>query len=210
MTAPCFTTGQSGIVQCSCPVFSGPFQIGQNNQACMLGDDLVWSAAYSPPSGESSSATPEGAPNQGSATAPMPPACVPDAPGGIGCPLFVPGTTSLPPNSGVNCQAVCDEYSSCLQPGGIQSGLTCDSTLCTDQCNDLDLVGQACAALAKCDVSEIVKAEEAAHCSCCASQLCGCQANAQTNTTIASLVQEQRDVGITPQCNINGTLCGSP
>lgn len=210
MTAPCFTTGESGIVQCSCPVFDGPFQIGQNNQACMLGDDLVWSAAYSPPSGTSSLLTPEGAPNTGSATAPMPPTCVPDAPGAMGCPLFIPGKTSLPPNSGVNCQAVCDEYSSCLQPGGIQSGLTCDSTLCTDQCNDLDVVGQACASLAKCDVSEIVKAEEAAQCSCCASQLCGCEANAQTNETIASLVQEQRGLGITPQCDINGTLCGSP
>jgi hypothetical protein len=27
---------------------------------------------------------------------------------------------------------------------------------------------------------------------------------------IASLVQQQRDLGIKPQCDINGTLCGSP
>jgi hypothetical protein len=71
-------------------------------------------------------------------------------------------------------------------------------------------VGTACAALSKCDVSEIIKAEEAAQCSCCASQLCGCETNRQTNTTIASLVQQQRDLGIKPQCDINGTLCGSP
>jgi hypothetical protein len=51
MTAPCFKTGNPGIVQCSCPVFDGPYQVGQNNQACNLGDDLVWSAAYAPPSG---------------------------------------------------------------------------------------------------------------------------------------------------------------
>ena len=48
MTAPCFKTGQAGIVKCSCPVFNGPYQVGQNDQACTLGDDLVWSAAYQP------------------------------------------------------------------------------------------------------------------------------------------------------------------
>jgi hypothetical protein len=191
-------------------VFDGPFQIGQNDQACTLGNDLVWSAAYAPPSMTVLSSTPAVTPSVESGTAPSPGACVPDAPGSAGCPLYVPGRTLLPPNSGVNCQAVCDEYSTCSQTGGIQAGLTCDSTLCTDQCNDLDLVGEACAALPKCDVSEIIKAEEAAQCSCCASQLCGCQPNVQTNAMIASLVQQQRDLGIKPQCDINGTLCGSP
>jgi hypothetical protein len=210
MTAPCFKTDKSGIVQCSCPVFDGPFQIGQNDQACMLGDDLVWSAAYAPPASPASSPTPAVPPRAASGTAPSPGTCIPDAPGSAGCPLYVPGSTVLPPNSGVDCQAVCAEYSTCSQKGGIQAGLTCDATLCTDQCNDRNLVGTACGALPKCDVSEIIKAEEAAQCSCCASQLCGCQANAQTNATIASLVQQQRDLGITPQCDINGTLCGSP
>jgi hypothetical protein len=210
MTAPCSAPDASGIVQCSCPVFDGPFQIGQNNQACTLGDGLVWSAAYAPPTAALTSPTSAVSSNAVSGTTPAPAACVPDAPGGLGCPLYVPGTTSLPPNSGINCQTVCDEYSSCTHAGGIQTGLTCDSTLCTDQCNDLDVVGEACASLAKCDVSEIIKAEQAAQCSCCASQLCGCQANTQTNATIASLVQQQRDLGIKPQCDINGTLCGSP
>jgi hypothetical protein len=210
MTAPCSAPDASGIVQCSCPVFDGPFQIGQNNQACTLGDGLVWSAAYAPPTAASTSPTSAVVPDEASGTTPASAACVPDAPGGLGCPLYVPGTTSLPPNSGVNCQTVCDEYSSCTQEGGIQEGLTCDSTLCTDQCNDLDVVGEACASLAKCDVSEIIKAEQAAQCSCCASQLCGCQANVQTNATIASLVQQQRNLGIKPQCDINDTLCGSP
>jgi hypothetical protein len=216
MTAPCSKPNSSGITQCSCPVFDGPYQVGQNNQSCTLGDDLVWSAAYAPPPTPAVVSTPAVMsaqprtllPQPG--TAPSPGACVPDAPGGYGCGLYVPGTTSLPPNSGVDCQKVCDEYSSCKEKGGIQAGLTCDSTLCTDQCNDLNLVGKACAGLAKCDVSEIIKAETAANCSCCASQLCGCQANSQTDVAIASLVQQQRDVGITPQCDINGTLCGSP
>jgi len=124
--------------------------------------------------------------------------------------LFVPGTTALPPNSGVDCTKVCDEYNSCRPKPGLEVGYTCDATLCTSQCNDRDLIGQACGGLSKCDISEIVKAETAASCSCCASQLCGCASNSKTNTAIAGLNQDQRNLGITPQCDINGTLCGSP
>jgi hypothetical protein len=105
---------------------------------------------------------------------------------------------------------VCHEYSTCLQKGVVQAGFTCDATLCTDECNDRDLVGKACSALAQCSLSEIIKAETAAECSCCASQLCGCGADGKTNTAIAALNQQQRDRGIKPQCDINGTLCGSP
>ncbi len=215
MTAPCFKTAQSGIVQCSCPVFDGPYQVGQNDQSCTLGGDLTWSAAYAP------AATPTATPDlitamsdAGAAGLPIPSpspgSCLPDAPGGFGCPLYVPGTTTLPSGSGVDCGVVCDEYSSCLQKGAVQAGFTCDATLCTDECSDRNLVGTACTQLAKCDVSEIIKAETAAQCSCCASQLCGCAPNAQTNTAIATLDQGQRDLGIKPQCDINGTLCGTP
>src|SRR3984957_18353746 len=57
MTAPCRETdSQPGIVDCSCPVFDGPYQVGQNEQVCSLGDDLVWSAAYA----ASTSCTPAG------------------------------------------------------------------------------------------------------------------------------------------------------
>jgi hypothetical protein len=211
MTAPCFPTSQSGIVQCSCPVFDGPYQVGQNDQACTLGDDLVWSAAYAPPATPTATPTPSvTGPAAEPAPVPSPGACLPDAPGGMGCPLYVPGSTTLPPGSGVDCAKVCDEYSSCLQTGGVQTGFTCDATLCTDECNDRDLLGTACSELAQCDISEIVKAETAAQCSCCASQLCGCDPNAKTNTEIFALDQQQRDRGIKPQCDINGTLCGSP
>jgi len=112
--------------------------------------------------------------------------------------------------SGVNCAKVCAEYRTCLQTRKAQAGYTCDSTLCTDTCSDLNLVGEACAALPKCDISEIVKAEGAAQCSCCASQLCDCSPDAETNKAIFSLNQRQRDLGITPQCDVNGTLCGTP
>jgi len=213
MTAPCFKTSQTGIVKCSCPIFNGPYQVGQNDQACTLGDDLVWSAAYAP------TATPTATPAAVSAdvrtasapaAVPSPGACLPDAPGGFGCPLYVPGTTMLPPDSGVDCAKVCDEYHSCLQPKGAQAGFTCDATLCTDECNDRDLVSTACNGLAGCDISEIIKAETAAECSCCASQLCGCEPSTETNQAIFALNQQQRDRGIKPQCDINQTLCGSP
>ncbi len=210
MTAPCFKTSNPEIVQCSCPVFNGPYQVGQNNQACTLGDDLVWSAAYAPPSGPAltASAAVEG-PGQ-TATFPTPGTCLPDAPGAAGCPLYVPGTTVLPPNSGVDCVKVCDEYATCQNTAPIQTGYTCDATLCTDECNDRYLVGTACSGLSNCDISEIIKAETSAECSCCASQLCGCNPDGKTNKTIFALNQKQRDRGITPQCDVNGTLCGAP
>jgi hypothetical protein len=239
MTAPCRATdSQPGIVDCSCPVFDGPYQVGQNAQVCSLGDNLVWSAAYTPSTSclgaplasQNTPATSEVtlAPSKVitlastvalasttadaavPATVPSPPTCLPDAPGGFGCPLFVSGTTVLPPNSGVDCTKVCDEYNSCRPKPGLEVGYTCDATLCTDQCSDRDLVGQACVGLSKCDISEIVKAETAASCSCCASQLCGCVPNGKTNTAIAGLNQDQRNLSITPQCDINGTLCGTP
>lgn len=209
MTAPCFKSTQSGMVQCSCPVFDGPYQVGQNAQSCTLGSDLTWSAAYAPTAAPT--ATPAlSTAARDTANVPSPGACMPDAPGGFGCPLYVPGSTTLPANSGVDCGLVCNEYSGCLQKGAVQAGFTCDATLCTDECSDRNLVGTACARLAKCDVSEIIKAETAAQCSCCASQLCGCSPNSQTNTSIATLDQQQRDLGITPQCDVNGTLCGTP
>ena len=209
MTAPCFATDQPGIVQCSCPVFDGPYQVGQDHQACTLGGDLVWSAAYAPPATPSATPTPA-ASALAPAAVPSPGTCLPDAPGAMGCPLYVPGSTTLPPGSGVNCTLVCEEYTSCLQTAGVQTGFTCDATLCTDECNDRDLLGTACSELAQCDISEIVKAETAAECSCCASQLCKCDPDAATNKEIAALNQEQRKRGIKPQCDINGTLCGSP
>jgi hypothetical protein len=47
MTAPCKTT-KAGDAECSCPVFWGGFQLTQAGAECNLGDDLVWSASFSP------------------------------------------------------------------------------------------------------------------------------------------------------------------
>jgi hypothetical protein len=56
MTAPCKRTGKIDpktrlpLVQCGCPVFTGPYQVGTaiNQDQCVLDGNYVWSAAYNP------------------------------------------------------------------------------------------------------------------------------------------------------------------
>ncbi len=48
MTAPCRRTATPGIVDCSCPMFSGPHELGTDHGDCNAGDGLVWSSAYYP------------------------------------------------------------------------------------------------------------------------------------------------------------------
>jgi hypothetical protein len=57
MTAPCKRTGKTDpktglpLVQCGCPTFTGPYQVGTavNQDQCVLEGTHVWSAAYAPP-----------------------------------------------------------------------------------------------------------------------------------------------------------------
>jgi hypothetical protein len=195
MTAPCSRTGEDGIVNCLCPTYEGPYQIGLNDQTCNLGNNMTWSAAYNP---------------NVTGTTPTPPigGCIPDAPESLGgCPLLTRNDIPKPPPN-IDCDEVCQEYQDCHGAGGIKIGYTCDATLCTSQCNDRDLVGLACDGLQSCEVTEIIKLEAEVGCSCCASQICGCAANNQTQKAVFDLNNQQRDRGITPQCDINGTLCG--
>jgi len=206
MTAPCFGPAMPGpdprtaTITCECPLFDGPYQIGQDvDPASCNNSPRAWSASYNP--------TPAPAPPANPCDL-VPGGCIPDAPeDDCGCPLYDPGHTMLPPNSGVDCGTVCEEYASCDRDD-IELGFTCDATLCTSQ--DHDLVFDACLGLEICTLTEIFKAETAAGCSCCASQLCGCDPNAPTNAKIAQLDASQRADGDTPQCDINGTLCGTP
>lgn len=203
MTAPCAGPTMRNpdgtvTIRCDCPIYDGPFQIGQSGQSCDIAP-LAWSASYNP-------------------SPPMPPAnpcdmvaagaCIPDAPvDECGCPLYTDETV-LPPGSGVDCDQVCQTYETCTRnDSDIQLGFTCDATLCTT--TDHDLVFDACLGLQHCDLTEIFKAEAAAACSCCASQLCDCTANAATERRIFTLNAAQREQGETPQCDINGTLCGT-
>lgn len=55
MTASCsFERDKSGkrtgFANCECPIYSGPYQVGQAGVSCDAGSGNVWSAAYAPPS----------------------------------------------------------------------------------------------------------------------------------------------------------------
>lgn len=195
MTAPCQTTTTKGIVECSCPTFDGPFQVGTTladpSEECSLGDDLVWSAAFSP----------------SIPTLPPLSPCIPDAPGSNGCPLYN-NTMMLP--MGTDCVAVCEAYA-CENTSGVEPAFTCDASLCTGECNERALLEGACQGLQNCTgpgLAAVIKLESDVGCSCCASQLCGCIPKPETNAAIFELNQRQRDLNIIPQCDVNGTLCG--
>ncbi|MCB1943300.1 MAG: hypothetical protein KDI53_14875 [Candidatus Accumulibacter sp.] len=201
MTAPCKRTDVidsvtgNFLAQCACPTYVGPFQVGTDlagTPGCQLPDDTVWSAAYSTFGG----------------TFPTVPDCIPDALGANGCPLLSPDPPDIPaPPAQISCNTVCSEYYKSSNKG-VQVGFTCDATLCTGAA-DPDLVAKACAGLDKHGVSEILKLEMAVGKSCAASQICGCQPNKKTNEEIWRLNAAQRSQGIEPQCDQNGTLCGS-
>jgi hypothetical protein len=201
MTGPCFgdavpdPSNNTVTIHCDCPNYDGPFQIGKAGESC---DDspMTWSAAYN-------------AVQVPSNPCDLVNGCVVDAPtDSCGCPLYTSGT-ALPPDSGIDCSVVCQEYASCNKGSThVELGYTCDATICTS--TQHDLIFGACQGLEQCDLSEIFKAESAAQCSCCASQLCGCTPNADTNVAIYTVDAAQRQAGETPQCDINGTLCGTP
>ncbi len=60
MTAPCKRTGKTDpatglpLVQCACPNYTGPFQVGTaiKPEQCSPGNNMIWSAGYSPGSGK--------------------------------------------------------------------------------------------------------------------------------------------------------------
>ncbi|MEY4684906.1 MAG: hypothetical protein RLZ25_1365 [Pseudomonadota bacterium] len=229
MTAPCQRTGQfdaagNELVNCACPIFNGPYQIGQANQSCdanvrqdgtapRVGPQHVWSAAY----------------NSSNQALPLTDSqCTPDMAGKNGCPLYstnkIGGTQMLDPNSQL-CKNVCASYetSTPVTPG-LQVGFTCDATLCTtigigqgknynpSVAAQTTLASQACQGVGQmANFTQIALAESLSNCSCCASQICGCAIpNEQTNQSISRLNKLQRINTIEPQCGINGTLCGKP
>ncbi len=104
-----------------------------------------------------------------------------------------------------------------------QVGYTCDATLCTtlgigqdDSFNpianvQIELLSKACNGIDKMSgMQQVLLVEALAECSCCASQVCKCDnINPTTDQEIYNLDQQQRDSNIEPQCDINGTLCGT-
>jgi hypothetical protein len=234
MTAPCYRTGEKDangrdIVECKCPVFDGPYQIGQASQNCnanepppsftvsrskrsKMRNNNVWSAAYNP---------------AGGAIDPPADQCVPDLPGGKGCGLFDPGKNygAIINPEGALCNSVCAAYrGSTTNSSLIQVGYSSDATLCTtlgigqeDNPNfppprddQIRLLDEACSGIQDINgMKQIILVEALAECSCCASQVCECDNLDQlTNQVVSELNKQQRKVGIDPQCDINGTLCG--
>lgn len=218
MTAPCLSTndtieicdvwGESEVCsqvpvnECTCPTVTGPYQVGQSDAECDIsGSPLpenVWSAAYNPALGKISQFS-----------------CVPDAPGENGCTLLppIPKSDPLEPYlpgkpKNISCGKVCAEYRNNKQDG-IQVGFTCDATLCTtSSIKDVDLVVDACSGLEDGKISETLRLEVEVGCSCCASQICGCEPSPKTNAKILQLNEAQRLREHAPQCDINGSLCG--
>jgi hypothetical protein len=217
MTAPCKRTSRSveicdsktdlcsfyPIDECACPTFNGKYQVGKEGAVCDIGDgqpgDNVWSAAFSPLQ---------------TGTSPMP-GCFPDVPGDNGCPILAtlpnsdplkPVIPSVPGN--ISCGKVCAEYRNNVS-NGFEVGFTCDATLCTASGRDFNLVKDACSGIQNGKTSEILLLETEVGCSCCASQICDCEPDESTNSEIYMLNQRQRDENITPQCDINGSLCGA-
>ncbi|MDR4484407.1 MAG: hypothetical protein R3B95_14555 [Nitrospirales bacterium] len=81
-----------------------------------------------------------------------------------------------------------------------------------DHQTETQLLGEACSGIQNMNgLTEITLVEALAECSCCASQICGCNnINTQTNAAIVNLNAEQTSGGIMTQCVINNTLCGAP
>jgi len=234
MTAPCYHTGKydsagNELVECKCPVYDGPFEIGQPGMPCDANaltpasssaahPQYVWSAAHNPKLNH-----------------PDPPAtgCLPDMAGGKGCPLYTPGATYPVSKGSPLCKQVCDSYRNDMRAGtatapgkGVQIPYSCDAAICTtlgigqsaspppNPLKKANILQNACSGLSsQAGLQAIMTLEEIDQCSCCASQVCGCanpgtDINADTQVEIGKLNAQQEQIGITPQCQINGTLCG--
>jgi hypothetical protein len=224
------------LVECKCPVYDGRFEISQAGVPCDANEltppsadssvtgrrpTYVWSAAHNPEF------------NHGPID-PPPTGCLPDAPGHKGCPLYSPASQYPVSKGSPLCREVCEAYRNGIRQStsvslmrGIQVGYTCDATLCTtlgigqstppppNPLRKADLLRNACSGLAEqSGLRAILALEQIDQCSCCASQVCGCakpglDINAETQAEITELNTQQEELEITPQCELNGTLCGA-
>ncbi len=226
----------NSLVQCQCPVYEGPFEISQAGVPCDANKltpsaarpktgapppVYVWSAAHNPAFNHPTIDPPAGG-------------CLPDAPDGKGCPLYSAQTYYPVTKRSPLCREVCADYRAGIRPSsnrsaprGIQIGYTCDAALCTmlgngqtkppehDPLLKAEILQNACGSLSELNgLRAILALEQIDQVSCGASQVCGCDTpgrdiDAATQAEIAALNKEQETVGVTPQCLINGTLCGA-
>ncbi len=224
------------LVQCQCPVYDGPFEISQAGVPCDANKltprparaktagpppVYVWSAAHNP------------ALNHGPIDPPAK-GCLPDAPDGKGCPLYSATAYYPVTRNSPLCREVCEAYRHSIRQSprpsaqpGVQVAYTCDAALCTtlgigqttparrDPPGKADLLRNACGGLSDlAGLRSILALEQVDRVSCGASQVCGCDEpgkdiDAATQADITRLDQRQQKLGIEPQCQINGTLCGA-
>jgi hypothetical protein len=224
------------LVQCQCPVYDGPFELSQAGVPCdanaltptteqskhaMPPPVYIWSAAHNP------------ALNHGSIDPPAT-GCLPDAPAGKGCPLYSAETQYPVTKHSPLCREVCEAYRHSVGQSsrqswsrGVQIAYTCDAALCTtvgigqttppprDPVRKAGLLQNACGGLSELSgLRSILALEQIDQVSCGASQVCGCDEpgadiSAATQAEIAGLNKSQEAIGIVPQCELNGTLCGA-
>jgi hypothetical protein len=226
------------LVQCQCPVYEGPFELSQAGVPCDANEltppaarskraapqpVYLWSAAHNPALNHQ----PIDPPAKG---------CLPDAPDGKGCPLYSAEAYYPVTKHSPLCREVCEAYRhgtgqsqspSPSAPPGVQTGYTCDAALCTtlgigqtkppprDPLRQAGLLQNACGGLSELSgLRAILALEQIDQVSCGASQVCGCDEpgtdiSAETQAEITGLNKQQEEIGIVPQCELNGTLCGA-
>ena len=229
-------TAGNQLVQCQCPVHDGPFEISQAGVSCDANQltprtpqakpgraqaVYVWSAAHNPALNHPSINPPASG-------------CLPDAPDGKGCPLYSAQTDYPLTKGSPLCRRVCEAYRTGMRQSrrrqdgrGVQIAYTCDAALCTtigigqtgtpprDPVREAGLLQNACGGLSGLSgLRDILALEQIDRVSCGASQVCGCDQpgsdiDAQTQAEISGLNKGQQAIGINPQCQINGTLCGA-
>ncbi len=227
MTAPCHYSGKrdnagNPLVQCQCPVYDGPFELSQAGVPCDANK-------LTPPTKQSKTAAPAPVYVWSAAHNPAlnhpaidPPAngCLPDAPGGKGCPLYSAQTDYPITKRSPLCREVCADYRAGIRrssnpaaPRGIQIGYTCDAALCTtlgngqtkppkhDPLLKAEILKNACGGLSELNgLRAILALEQIDQVSCGASQVCGCDTpgrdiDAATEAQIAALNKRRKRSG---------------
>jgi hypothetical protein len=159
--------------------------------------------------------------------------CLPDVAGDKGCPLYSPLSQYPVAKGSPICRGVCDAYRTGIRQSTsgsashIQVGYSCDATLCTrvgigqtapppvNPLRKANLLRHVCGSPAELSGMQIILAlERIDQCSRCASQVRGCATagidiDPATQGEIAKLNAQQEQLQITPQYQINDTLCGA-
>src|SRR5262249_23461471 len=203
MTAPCQETDAEGTVECRCPLFDGPFEVGKDGQKCSLTDPPgVWSAAHNVSSSGS---------GQEAVTFPTldVSTCTPDLPEDHGGRPLLPARPPPAPPTRLGLRPGLRRVHA-VPTAGDPGRLHVRRGALHAHLHQQRSRDDACGGLGNCDTTSIIQLETEMGCSCCASQICRCAANAGAQAEIAELDPEQRDRGVTPRWALSGALRRRP